>query len=541
MTREEQRAELYRGIEKIAHDLRGSVDGWDFKQYVFGFMFYRYISEKLANLVNQGEHDSGDLEFDYVELTDEEAEEIREDIVETIGYFILPSELFVNVAKNAKNNDELNIKLAEIFKNIETSTLGTPAEANFKGLLDDVNVNSNKLGGTVKERNEALLKLLDSIGGIDFGKYSDTIIDPFGDAYEALMGMYARNAGRSGGEYFTPQEVSKLLTEICFHGQENVNKVYDPTCGSGSLLLQSLKKVKEMNNELEKDSLENPVVPVNQTIQLHGQEKNITTYNLCRMNMLLHNVNYSDFKITHGDTLLEFKNESDEPFDIIVSNPPYSVKWDGDSNPLLINDPRYSPAGVLAPRSKADLAFVMHILHALSDTGTAAVVSFPGVMYRTSPKAEQQIRKYLVDNNFVEAIINLPEDLFYGTGIQTNIMVLKKNKTETKTLFLNVEKEFIRVTNSNKLSDENIENILKYYKDKKDVAHISKLVDNEIIAENDYNLSVSMYVEKEDLREKINIKELNSELKQTVDNIDNLRKEIEIIIAEIEGGENDDQ
>ena len=448
--KEQERDELHRTIWSMANDLRGSVDGWDFKQYVLGMLFYRYISENFVKYVNAGEIEAGNANFDYVKLNDKDAEEAREDLVQSKGYFILPSQLFCNVKEKAPNNENLNETLESVFRSIEMSAQGRDSEKNFKGLFDDIDVNSNKLGGTVAKRNEKLAKLLGSVGDMKLGSYQDNTIDAFGDAYEYLMGMYASNAGKSGGEYYTPQEVSELLTKITVLGKQEVNKVYDPACGSGSLLLKFAKVLGKENVRLG----------------FFGQEINLTTYNLCRMNMWLHDIEYTEFDIGHGDTLIEPMHWDDEPFEAIVSNPPYSIKWEGDDNPILINDERFSPAGVLAPRSKADLAFIMHSLAWLATNGVAAIVCFPGVMYRGG--AEQKIRKYLIDNNYVECIIQLPDNLFFGTSIATCIMVLKKSKTENSTLFLDASKECVKVTNNNKLTEENIQNILKAYKERKD-------------------------------------------------------------------------
>ena len=517
----QERAELHRTIWNIANDLRGSVDGWDFKQYVLGILFYRYISENITAYINAKEHEAGDSTFDYAKLPDSIAEQAREELVKTKGFFILPSELFQNVRDHAKDDENLNETLERIFKNIEASARGTESEDNFKGLFDDIDVNSNKLGGTVKKRNEKLVKLLNSIAEMKLGDFKDNSIDAFGDAYEFLMGMYASNAGKSGGEYYTPQEVSELLTQLTIVGKTEVNKVYDPACGSGSLLLKFAKILGKEN--------------VRQGF--FGQEINITTYNLCRINMFLHDIDYDKFDIKLGDTLTDPQHWDDEPFEAIVSNPPYSIKWKGDSDPVLINDPRFSPAGVLAPRSKADLAFIMHSLSWLATNGTASIVCFPGVLYRRG--AEEKIRKYLVDNNYIDCIIQLPSNLFYGTGIATCIMVLKKSKNENKTLFIDASKEFVKVTNNNKLTQENIEKILNAFKDRKDIEYFSKLVPNSEIAKQDYNLLVSNYVEKEDTREKIDIKKLNAEIEEIVAREQLLRDEINKIIAEIEVGKNE--
>lgn len=531
MASNREREELHKAIWSIADDLRGAVDGWDFKQYILGIMFYRYISENITNYINEGERKAGDASFDYAKLSDSEAEYERDNLVKEKGFFIRPSELFCNVIKSAKSDnatftdiegktksikDNLNEYLEMIFNNIENSAKGAESEDDFSGLFDDIDVNSNKLGATVAKRNEKLVKILDGIAGIKLGNYQDNNIDAFGDAYEFLMSMYASNAGKSGGEYYTPQEVSELLTKLAIVGKTSVNKVYDPACGSGSLLLKSAKI-------LGKDNVKNG---------FFGQELNLTTYNLCRINMFLHDIDYDKFDIACEDTLLTPMHWDDEPFEVIVSNPPYSVKWAGDDNAMLINDPRYSPAGVLAPKSKADFAFIMHSLAWLASNGTASIVCFPGILYRTG--AEQKIRKYLIDNNFIDCIIQLPENLFFGTSIATCIMVLKKNKIDNSTLFIDASKEAVKVTNNNRLIDENIENILKIFKNREDVQFVARLVSNKEIAENNYNLSVSTYVEKEDTREVIDIKELNKQLEEIVARENILRDEISKIIAEIE-------
>ena len=512
-----EREELHKAIWSIADDLRGSVDGWDFKQYVLGTMFYRYISENLTNYINAQEIEAGTPDFDYAQLSDEEAETAREGLVEEKGFFILPSELFCNVRKRASSDENLNETLESVFRHIEESAQGSESEDDFKGLFDDFDVNSNKLGATVAKRNDKLVKLLDGIGNMNLGDYRERTIDVFGDAYEFLMGMYASNAGKSGGEFFTPQEVSELLTRLAVVGKTEVNKVYDPACGSGSLLLKA----------------ETVLGRGNVRQGYYGQEINPTTYNLCRINMFLHDIGYDKFDIANEDTLVDPQHWDDEPFEVIVSNPPYSIKWEGDDNPVLINDPRFSPAGVLAPKSKADMAFIMHSLSWLATNGTASIVCFPGIMYRGG--AEKKIRQYLIDNNFIDCIIQLPDNLFYGTSIATCIMVLKKSKADNKTLFIDASKECVKVTNNNKLTDENIANILKVYTDRCDVDYVAHLTSFDEIKENDYNLSVSTYVEAEDTREVIDIVKLNAEIEEIVAREQVLRDEIKKIIAEIEG------
>ena len=516
--KEQQRDELHRAIWAIADELRGAVDGWDFKNYVLGTMFYRYISENLTAFINQGEEEAGDVEFDYATLSDEEAEEAREDLVESKGFFILPSELFCNVRRRAANDPNLNETLEKVFRHIEESAQGTISENSFAGLFDDFDVNSNKLGSTVAKRNERLVKLLDGVASMNLGSLKNHEIDAFGDAYEYLMTMYASNAGKSGGEFFTPSDVSELLTRLGTVGKTKINKVYDPACGSGSLLLKAVKI-------LGKDAVTNG---------FYGQEINVTTFNLCRINMFLHDIGFDKFDIECEDTLTNPQHWDDEPFELIVSNPPYSIKWAGDDNPLLINDPRFAPAGVLAPKSKADMAFIMHSLSWLAPNGTAAIVCFPGIMYRGG--AEKKIRKYLIDNNFIDCIIQLPSNLFYGTTIATCIMVLKKGKKDNKVLFIDDTNECIKVTNNNRLTPENIDKIVYTYKCRQVSDHFSYLADYNEVVKNDYNLSVSTYVEAEDTREKIDIKKLNAEIAEIVAKEDELRKSIDAIIAEIEGG-----
>ena len=517
MSKEKEREELHRAIWQIANDLRGSVDGWDFKSYVLGFLFYRFISENLTAYLNKEEHRAGNEDFNYADISDAEAEYGRIDTVKEKGFYILPSDLFVNVCKGARNNPNLNETLSNVFKNIENSAKGFDSEESLKGLFDDIDVNSNKLGGTVIKRNELIVKILEAISSLTLGDFKQNTIDAFGDAYEFLMSMYASNAGKSGGEYFTPQEVSELLAEITVVGKKSVNKVYDPACGSGSLLLKFAKV-------LGKDKVRQG---------FYGQEINITTYNLCRINMFLHDINFEKFNIAHGNTLTDPKHWDDEPFDAIVSNPPYSTKWDGDNNPLLINDPRFSPAGVLAPKNNADLAFTMHMLSWLSTSGTAAIVEFPGVLYRGG--AEQKIRKYLIDNNYIDTVIQLPPNLFFGVGIATCIIVLKKSKQDNKTLFINASNEFVKSGNKNKLTEANQLRILNAFKERKDDLYFATLVNNTDVAANDYNLSVTSYVEQEDTREVIDITALNGEIAEIVDRQNQLRAEIDAIVAELEG------
>jgi type I restriction enzyme M protein len=512
-----ERAELHRTIWKIANDLRGSVDGWDFKSYVLGMLFYRFISENLTVYLNELERRASISDFDYAALSDDDAEFGRRETVAEKGFYILPSDLFANVRRRARQDDNLNETLARVFADIEGSAVGSDSEDDLKGLFDDLDVNSNKLGPTVLKRNVKLVKLLDAIGDLPLGTFADNTIDLFGDAYEYLMQMYASTAGKSGGEFYTPQEVSELLARIAVSGKDEVNKVYDPACGSGSLLLKFAKVLG----------------PGKVRRGFFGQETNLTTYNLCRINMFLHDINYEQFDIAHGDTLVDPQHWDDEPFEAIVSNPPYSIKWDGDANPLLINDPRFAPAGVLAPKSKADLAFTMHILSWLAVNGTAAIVEFPGVLYRSG--AEQKIRKYLVDNNYIDAVIQLPPDLFFGTMIATCIIVLKKSKADSRTLFIDASAEFVRSGNKNRLSEGNQHKILAAFTARTDADHFARLVEHNEIAENAYNITVSSYVEQEDTREAVDIIALNAEIARIVTRQAELRSQIDAIVTDLEG------
>lgn len=520
--KETERADLHKTIWRIANDLRGSVDGWDFKTYVLGMLFYRFISENLTSYLNLQERKAGNPDFDYATLSDEDAEFGRAETVKEKGFYILPSELFVNVQARARHDANLNETLSRVFADIEGSAIGAESEDDFKGLFDDLDVNSSKLGPTVAKRNEKLVKLLDAIGDLPLsngGGFSHNTIDLFGDAYEYLMQMYASTAGKSGGEFYTPQEVSELLARITVVGKSEVNKVYDPACGSGSLLL---KFAKVLGHDKVRQGF-------------FGQEINLTTFNLCRINMFLHDVNYEKFDIAHGDTLTDPAHWDDEPFEAIVSNPPYSIKWDGDANPLLINDPRYAPAGVLAPKSKADLAFTMHILSWLAVNGTAAIVEYPGVLYRGG--AEKKIRQYLIDNNYIDAVIQLPPDLFFGTTIATCIIVLKKSKHDNATLFIDASSEFMRNGNKNKLTKDHQKKILDTYIGRKSIDHFARLVDNVEIAENEFNIAVSSYVAQKDEREVIDIKRLNTDIARIVARQMELRMQIDAIVADLEGEE----
>jgi type I restriction enzyme M protein len=515
MTSIQQRAALQRQIWQIANDVRGAVDGWDFKQYVLGTLFYRFISENFASYI-----EGGDDSIKYAQLQDKViTPEIKDDAIKTKGYFLYPSQLFANIVASAHANESLNTDLAAIFIAIESSANGYPSERDIKGLFADFDTTSNRLGNTVADKNTRLAAVLKGVAGLDFGDFKTIENELFGDAYEFLISNYAANAGKSGGEFFTPKYVSKLIAQLAMHKQTSVNKIYDPACGSGSLLLQAKKHI---DPHLIEDGF-------------FGQELNHTTYNLARMNMFLHDINYDKFNIQLGDTLRNPHFGDDKPFDAIVSNPPYSVKWIGDSDPTLINDDRFAPAGVLAPKSKADFAFVLHCLSYLSSKGRAAIVCFPGIFYRGG--AEQKIRQYLVDNNYVETVISLAPNLFYGTTIAVTILVLSKHKLDTTTQFIDASGLFDKKTNNNELSEKHIQKIMEVFDSKANIDHFAQSISHEKVAANDYNLSVSSYVQAKDTREVVDIGQLNAELKTTVSKIDRLRKDIDAIVAEIEGQE----
>ena len=520
--RDQEREELFRTIYKIATDLvhAGHVAEWDFKSYVLGTMFYRYISENFTAYINEGEHKAGNADFDYAKLSDEVALGARDDLIQEKGFFILPSELFCNVRERADKDENLNETLERVFKHIEESAASGAAENDFAGLFDDFDVNAKAIGETVAKRNKVLVELLNGVAKMPLLSATGTNADLFGDAYEYLMGMYAANAGKKGGQYFTPSDVSELLARLGTIGKTRINKVYDPACGSGSLLLK-VEKV------LGKENVERG---------FYGQEIDLTTYNLCRINMFLHNIEFDKFNVVREDTLLSPMHWDDQPFELIVSNPPFSVPWEGDKNPLLINDPRFSPAGVLAPASKGDMAFIMHSLSWLANNGAAAIVCFPGIMYRSG--AEQKIRKYLVDNNYVDAVIQLPANLFLNVTISVDILLLKKNKTDNSILFVDASSECVKVTKNNRLSDDNIKNIVTAVAERQNIEHFCQLVPNSEVGNKDnaYNLSVSTYVEAEDTREKVDIVKLNAEIAEIVAREAVLREEIDKIIAEIEVG-----
>ena len=466
----EARASIYKSIWDTCNALRGAVDGWEFKNYVLGAMFYRYLSEHM-------------------------------------GTKVLPaSELFANVEAGADSNPELAETLRDVFLHIEQ------ADAAFKGLLNDFDFESSKLGSNPARRNERLARLLHGVAGMELS--SDGSIDAFGDAYEYLMTMYASSAGKSGGEFFTPLEVSELLAKVGTIGRENVRKVYDPSCGSGSLLLSARRVLGETE------------------ASFYGQDINATTYNLCRINMMLHGVPFDRFSIACEDTLTAPQHWQDQPFDLIVSNPPYSVRWAGTDRAELTKDPRFAPAGVLAPKSKADMAFLMHCIAWLAPHGTAAIVCFPGILYRGG--AELTIRKHLIEHNYVDGIIQLPSNLFFNTSISTVIVVLKKDKPDTDVLFIDASKEFVSQKKQNVLSADNIQRIVSLHAERKEVPHVAHVAELSEVRGNDWNLSVFSYIQPEETREKIDIVKLNAEIKELEARNQKAREKLDALVEEIE-------
>lgn len=517
-TREEEKQELYRTIWNIANKLRSNIVGWDFKNYVLGFLFYRYISENIQKYFNNIEHDKKNLKFEYANLDDQTANQFRIKTIEQKGFFILPSELFVNVLKKIENKKiakTVNVILNQVFYNIENSAKNFSSESSVKNLFADIDLKSKKLGNDTYKRNNQIINILKAINNMKINDYQNNLIDTFGDAYEYLINMYCSNAGKSGGEFFTPQEVSELLARLTLKNKKKINKVYDPAAGSGSLLLKFVK-ILGKKNILD---------------GIYGQEINLTAYNLCRINMFLHDISWKNFDIKLGDTLTDPKNDPKIKFDVIVSNPPYSIKWIGDNNSKLINDPRFKKAGVLAPKAKADLAFVLHSLYYLDNNGIGAIVLYPGVLYRRG--IEQKIRKYLVNNNYVDAVIELPKNLFFGTTISTAILIIKKNKKTKNVFFFDASNYFVKANKKNKLTFQNLNDIIDIFFSQKNITSISCTVNINKIKANNYDLSVFNYVKKSDKISNINIKKLNAEIATLVNEQQLIRNKINKIIFKI--------
>lgn len=510
---EEQKKILEQQLWNIANTLRGKMNADEFRDYILGFIFYKYLAEKMEIYANSI------LEEDQIQFRDikedtpkglEYIEAIREEALETLGYFLKPSELFSEITKRGDNNFILE-DLQKILTNIQLSTMGTQSEEDFEDLFSDMDLNSNNLGRTADARNTLIVKVLKHLDEIDF-KLNDTELDVLGDAYEYLIGQFASGAGKKAGEFYTPQEVSKILAKIVTTGKNRLKSVYDPTCGSGSLLLRVAREVKDVNN-------------------FYGQEMNRTTYNLARMNMILHGVHYLKFDIKQEDTLEHPQHLNDMPFEAIVANPPFSAKW--SANPLFLNDDRFSQYGKLAPSSKADFAFVQHMIYHLAENGTMAIILPHGVLFRGA--AELHIRKYLIEQkNYLDAVIGLPANIFYGTSIPTCILVFKKCKEDPDhILFIDASKEFEKVKNQNMLREEHIDKIVETYRNRTTIEKYSHLATLKEVEENDYNLNIPRYVDTFEAEVEIDIQSVMQEIKSLEAKRAELDKEIDVYFKEL--------
>ncbi|KIO51606.1 type I restriction-modification system subunit M [Flavobacterium hibernum] len=513
---EEQKKILEQQLWNIANTLRGKMNADEFRDYILGFIFYKYLAEKMeifANSILQQDN----IQFRNIEEKTKEGQEyieaIKEESLENLGYFLKPSELFSEIAKrgNSGSNNFILEDLQKILTNIQLSTMGTQSEEDFEDLFSDMDLNSNNLGRTAEARNAIIVKVLVHLDEIDF-KLEHTELDVLGDAYEYLIGQFASGAGKKAGEFYTPQEVSKILAKIVTTGKNRLKSVYDPTCGSGSLLLRVAREVKDVNN-------------------FYGQEMNRTTYNLARMNMILHGVHYLKFNIKQEDTLEHPQHLNDMPFEAIVANPPFSANW--SANPLFLNDDRFSQYGKLAPASKADFAFVQHMIYHLAENGTMAIVLPHGALFRGA--AELHIRKYLIEQkNYLDAVIGLPANIFYGTSIPTCILVFKKcRETPDDILFIDASKEFEKVKNQNILRDEHITKIVETYRNRTVIEKYSHLASLKEVAGNDYNLNIPRYVDTFEEQEEIDIQKVMFEIKELEAKRANLDKEIDVYFKEL--------
>ena len=513
---EEQKKILEQQLWNIANTLRGKMNADEFRDYILGFIFYKYLAEKMEIYANSIlEEDK--IQFRNIDENTAEGleyiEAIREEALETLGYFLKPSELFSEIAKrgNSDTNTFILEDLQKILTNIQLSTMGTQSEEDFDNLFEDMDLNSTKLGKSAEARNAIIVKVLVHLDEIDF-KLEHTELDVLGDAYEYLIGQFASGAGKKAGEFYTPQEVSKILAKIVTTGKNRLKSVYDPTCGSGSLLLRVAREVKDVNN-------------------FYGQEMNRTTYNLARMNMILHGVHYRQFDIKQEDTLEHPQHLNDMPFEAIVANPPFSAKW--SANPLFLNDDRFSQYGKLAPSSKADFAFVQHMIYHLAENGTMAIVLPHGVLFRGA--AELHIRKYLIEQkNYLDAVIGLPANIFYGTSIPTCILVFKKCKEDPDhILFIDASKEFEKVKNQNMLREEHIDKIVETYRNRTTIEKYSHLATLKEVEENDYNLNIPRYVDTFEAEEEIDIQAVMQEIKSLEAKRAELDKEIDVYFKEL--------
>ncbi|MCM1033035.1 MAG: type I restriction-modification system subunit M [Odoribacter sp.] len=511
---EELQQKLRTQLWAVANNLRGNMSANEFMYFSLGFIFYKYLSEKIEKYANQAlENDEitfkqlwGSQEEEAVELQDE----VKKQCLENIGYFVEPQFLFTSIIDGINRKENILPQLERSLKRIEDSTLGQESEEDFGGLFSDIDLASPKLGKTADDKNNLISSVLTALNGIDFGADEATQIDILGDAYEYMISQFAAGAGKKAGEFYTPQEVSRILAEIVTLGHARLRNVYDPTCGSGSLLIRAAN--------------------IGKAVEIFGQEKNPTTYNLARMNMLLHGIKFSNFKIENGDTL-EADAFGDRQFDAVVANPPFSAEWSAADK--FNNDDRFSKAGRLAPRKTADYAFILHMIYHLNDGGTMACVAPHGVLFRGN--AEGAIRRFLIENkNYVDAIIGLPANIFYGTSIPTCIIVMKKcRKEDDNILFIDASKEFEKVKTQNKLREEHIRKIVETYRDRKEIEKYSHCASLQEIADNDYNLNIPRYVDTFEEEEPIDIKAVMAEIKELEAKRADLDKEIEGYLREL--------
>ena len=511
---EELQQKLRTQLWAVANNLRGNMSANEFMYFSLGFIFYKYLSEKIEKYANQA-LENDEITFKQLwESQEEEAVELQDEVkkqcLENIGYFVEPQFLFTSIIDGINRKENILPQLERSLKRIEDSTLGQESEEDFGGLFSDIDLASPKLGKTADDKNNLISSVLTALNGIDFGADEATQIDILGDAYEYMISQFAAGAGKKAGEFYTPQEVSRILAEIVTLGHARLRNVYDPTCGSGSLLIRAAN--------------------IGNAVEVFGQEKNPTTYNLARMNMLLHGIKFSNFKIENGDTL-EADAFGERQFDAVVANPPFSAEWSAADK--FNNDDRFSKAGRLAPRKTADYAFILHMIYHLNDGGTMACVAPHGVLFRGN--AEGAIRRFLIENkNYVDAIIGLPANIFYGTSIPTCIIVMKKcRKEDDNILFIDASKEFEKVKTQNKLREEHIRKIVETYRDRKEIEKYSHCATLQEIADNDYNLNIPRYVETFEEEEPIDIKAVMAEIKELEAKRADLDKEIEGYLREL--------
>ena len=508
---EELQQKLRNQLWTVANTLRGNMSAGDFMYYTLGFIFYKYLSEKIEKTADDILKDDGVSFKQAWNSGDEELKEaLKEECIQDLGYFVEPEYLYSTIISMIEHKENILPALERSLKKIEDSTIGQDSEDDFGGLFSDIDLASPKLGKTADDKNRLISDVLVNLQGIDFGLNEAEDIDILGDAYEYMIGQFAAGAGKKAGEFYTPQEVSEILSEIVVTGKTRLKSVYDPTCGSGSLLLRTARG--------------------GNADTIYGQEKNPTTFNLCRMNMLLHGIKYKDFEIHNGDTL-ENDELGEHQFDAVVANPPFSAEWTAAEK--FNNDDRFSKAGVLAPKSKADYAFILHMLYHLNDGGTMACVAPHGVLFRGA--AEGKIRRFLIEKkNYIDAIIGLPANIFYGTSIPTCILVMKKcRQSDDNILFIDASKEFEKVKTQNKLRPEHIQKIIETYRTRAEIEKYSHCATLKEIEENDYNLNIPRYVDTFEEEEEIDIKAVMAEIKELESKRTELDAQIEFYLKEL--------